>query len=77
MVGGRATIPVSKYNDKQTVTGLGYKYNIIVYISCNPVSFAEDAHTMEQAGYRLVEAGAYDMFPQTAHVETIGYFCRS
>ncbi len=49
----------------------------IVYISCNPVSFAEDAHTMEQAGYRLVEVGAYDMFPQTAHVETIGYFCRS
>ena len=49
----------------------------IVYISCNPESFAEDAHTMEQAGYRLLEVGAYDMFPQTAHVETIGYFCRS
>lgn len=49
----------------------------IVYISCNPVSFAEDAHTMEQAGYRLLEVGAYDMFPQTAHVETIGYFRRN
>ncbi|NKB97496.1 MAG: 23S rRNA (uracil(1939)-C(5))-methyltransferase RlmD [Pseudomonadales bacterium] len=48
----------------------------IIYVSCKPQSFAEDVLVMEQIGFRLVEVGAYDMFPQTAHVETIGYLQR-
>ncbi|MEQ9451872.1 MAG: 23S rRNA (uracil(1939)-C(5))-methyltransferase RlmD [Pseudomonadales bacterium] len=49
----------------------------LVYVSCNPVSFAADAHTLSQAGFKLSEAGVYDMFPYTAHVETLGYFVRA
>jgi len=48
----------------------------VVYVSCNPVTFATDAVTLAGAGFRLVEAGIYDMFPQTTHMETLGVFVR-
>ena len=48
----------------------------IVYVSCKPKTFAEDVKVMAQYGFQLHEVGAYDMFPQTAHVETIGYLKR-
>lgn len=49
----------------------------IVYVSCNPVTFAEDAKRLEAKGYVLDQVGVYDMFPGTSHVETIGNFVRS
>ena len=48
----------------------------IAYVSCNPVSFAADARKICASGYKLREVGIYDMFPQTAHVETLGHFVR-
>ena len=48
----------------------------VVYVSCNPVSFAADAEVLAGAGYRLQQVGIYDMFPQTTHVETLGVFRR-
>lgn len=49
----------------------------VAYVSCSPKSFAEDAAVLEKAGFRLQQAGIYDMFPNTAHVETLGIFQRS
>ena len=48
----------------------------VVYVSCNPITFAEDAKVLAAAGYALQQVGVYDMFPGTAHVETVGYFSR-
>jgi 23S rRNA (uracil1939-C5)-methyltransferase len=49
----------------------------IVCVSCHPGSLARDAgFLVRERGYRLVSAGAMDMFPQTAHVESIALFER-
>jgi 23S rRNA (uracil1939-C5)-methyltransferase len=49
----------------------------IVYVSCSPSTLARDAGLLvHQAGYRCVSGGAVNMFPHTAHVESMAVFER-
>ena len=48
----------------------------IVYVSCNPATFARDAKILKSEGYEIKKVQPVDMFPQTMHVETVGLMIR-
>ena len=41
----------------------------VIYVSCDPATLARDLSRMPR--YRIASLRAFDMFPQTAHVETV------
>lgn len=43
----------------------------IIYISCDPATLARDLSLLQQSGYEITYVQPFDMFPQTAHVETL------
>ena len=53
-----------------------FKASRIVYVSCQPSSLVRDAKIICGHGYKLEHLGIMDMFPQTAHVESMAVFSR-
>lgn len=48
----------------------------ISYVSCDPGTFSRDIKLLLAGGYELISARPFDMFPQTDHVEVVGYLQR-
>ena len=47
-----------------------------IYVSCDPPTMARDAARMLAGGYRLTSLRAFDLFPNTPHVECVAVFDR-
>ena len=54
----------------------GSSVPLVVYVSCNPVSFARDAKILCDGGYRLERITPIDQFLWSAHVELVAAFGR-
>ena len=62
---------------KEALAGaIGLQPARIVYVSCDVATFARDTRTLIDAGYELKELTGVDLFPNTAHVETVAVFVR-
>jgi 23S rRNA (uracil1939-C5)-methyltransferase len=62
---------------KEALAGvIGLRPARIVYVSCDVATFARDTRTLLNAGYELGELTGVDLFPNTAHVESIALFSR-
>jgi 23S rRNA (uracil1939-C5)-methyltransferase len=48
----------------------------VVYVSCDPPTMARDARRLTDAGYAMESLRAFDLFPNTPHVESLGVFRR-
>ena len=48
----------------------------LVYVSCDVATLARDARRLVDAGYALERVDAFDLFPNTPHVETVAIFQR-
>ncbi len=48
----------------------------LVYVSCNPATFARDAAILVHGGFGLERVQPIDLFPQTAHIELVALFVR-
>jgi 23S rRNA (uracil1939-C5)-methyltransferase len=58
--------------EPEAVRGIiGLKPAHISYVSCDPATLARDLRLLLDAGYRIDSLRAFDMFPQTHHVETV------
>jgi 23S rRNA (uracil1939-C5)-methyltransferase len=55
---------------------IGVKAPNLVYVSCDIATLARDARRLIEAGYGIQSARAFDLFPNTAHVETVISFAR-
>jgi 23S rRNA (uracil1939-C5)-methyltransferase len=49
----------------------------VVYVSCDVATLARDARALVDAGYELQDVSGMDLFPNTAHIETIAVFSRA
>jgi len=52
------------------------KIKEIVYLSCNPSTFARDAHYLINNNFQIKKMMLFDMFPQTYHIESLTFFER-
>jgi len=51
-------------------------FEILIYVSCNPATFARDIKIFEESGLILKKVQPIDMFPQTHHIECVGLLQR-
>jgi 23S rRNA (uracil1939-C5)-methyltransferase len=69
--------PRKGLGEKVTTALAGRKPKDIIYLSCDPATLARDTAALVKSGYRLERLRIFDMFPQTAHIETLMHLTRA
>jgi 23S rRNA (uracil1939-C5)-methyltransferase len=64
---------LSRHVMKRIVSG---KYGKLIYISCSSATFARDLKELVENRYKVEDLKAFDLFPQTSHLETIACLVR-
>jgi 23S rRNA (uracil1939-C5)-methyltransferase len=79
--GGRGTLPTCVLDpprtglSKEALAGLvALQPSRLIYVSCDVATLARDSRALVEAGYALQELIGFDLFPNTAHVETVCVF---
>lgn len=61
--------------DKRVLAGIAdSKPKQVIYVSCDPASFARDTRQLTERGFRLKELRLLDMYPNTHHMESVALF---
>ncbi|MBQ2775475.1 MAG: 23S rRNA (uracil(1939)-C(5))-methyltransferase RlmD [Clostridia bacterium] len=69
--------PPRKGCSAETISAaVGMKPERIVYVSCDPATLARDCAEFEKLGYFVREVTPVDMFPRTAHVESVAWLSK-
>ena len=69
--------PARKGSDEKTLTAIAEAMpKRIIYVSCNPATLARDLKFLAGLGYETKKVTAVDMFPHTAHIETVALLSR-
>ncbi len=64
--------------ENETVKGIiALRPTRIAYVSCDPATLARDLRKLLAGGYEIASIAAFDMFPQTHHVETVVHLTRT
>jgi 23S rRNA (uracil1939-C5)-methyltransferase len=62
---------------KKLITKLAIlNFRSLIYVSCNPATFARDIKLFEEKNIELIKVQPIDMFPQTHHIECVGLLKR-
>ena len=76
-IDGLVIDPPRKGCDERVLAAIAHSgASRVVYVSCNPATLARDCKLLAAHGFRLISATPLDMFPQTAHVETVAFLDR-
>ena len=48
----------------------------VTYVSCDPATLSRDLRLLLESGFKVEQAHLFDLFPQTAHMETVLHLVR-
>jgi 23S rRNA (uracil1939-C5)-methyltransferase len=68
--------PRAGLGDKATAGLCGTSASRVTYVSCDPATLSRDLRLLLESGFKVEQAHLFDLFPQTAHMETVLHLVR-
>jgi 23S rRNA (uracil1939-C5)-methyltransferase len=68
--------PRAGLGDKATAALCRTSASRVTYVSCDPATLSRDLRVLLESGFKVGQAHLFDLFPQTAHMETVLHLVR-